>query len=130
MISLKCPKCSDDIELEDSLAGKETQVICQKCGHQLTLSISGIIEPPSSLERILTGVFIGLPTGVIGIGSIAAAIDMFSSKSYWGLLPLAFGLVLVFISRQILAGRNKDYTNEQKKRMNNVDTSALWHHKF
>jgi len=90
--------------------------------NKLATPVKPEVEPPSSLERILTGIFIGLPAGCIGIACGASGYEMlFYDKSYWGLLVLVIGLVLIFISWQILAGKTKGYTKEQKRRMNSVD---------
>ena len=89
--------------------------------HKLGTPVKPEIEPPSLLERVLTGIFIGLPAGCIGIVFSGGGYEMlFYDKSYWGLLLLVSGLVLIFISWQILAGKTKGYTKEQKRRMNSV----------
>ena len=90
--------------------------------NKLATPVKSEIEPPSFLERVLTGVFIGLPAGCIGIAFSGFGYEiLFYDKSYWGLLVLISGLVLIFISWQILAGKTKGYTKEQKRRMNSVD---------
>ena len=88
---------------------------------KLATPVKSEIEPPSSLERILTGIFIGLPAGCIGIACSGFGYEiLFYDKSYWGLLVLVSGLVLIFISWQILAGKTKGYTKEQKRGMKSV----------
>ena len=89
--------------------------------NKLATPVKSEIEPPSFLERVLTGVFIGLPAGCIGITCSGFGCEiLFYDKSYWGLLVLVSGLVLIFISWQILVGKTKGYTKEQKSRMNSV----------
>ena len=89
--------------------------------NKLATPVKSEIEPPSFLERVLTGVFIGLPAGCIGIAFSGFGYEiLFYDKSYWGLLVLISGLVLIFISWQILAGKTKGYTKKQKSRMNSV----------
>ena len=87
--------------------------------NKLATPVKSEIEPPSFLERVLTGIFIGLPAGCIGIFCSGFGYEtLFYDKSYWGLLVLVSGLVLIFVSWQILAGKTKGYTKEQKRRMN------------
>ena len=89
--------------------------------NKLATPVKSEIEPPSFLERVLTGVFIGLPAGCIGIAFSGFGYEiLFYDKSYWGLLVLVSGLVLIFVSWQILADKTKGYTKEQKRRMNSV----------
>ena len=89
--------------------------------NKLATPVKSEIEPPSFLERVLTGIFIGLPAGCIGIACSGFGYEiLFYDKSYWGLLVLVSGLVLIFVSWQILAGKIKGYTKEQKSRMNSV----------
>ena len=89
--------------------------------NKLATPVKPEIEPPSFLERVLTSIFIGLPAGFIGIVCSGFGYEtLFYDKSYWGLLVLVIGLVLIFISWQILAGKTKGYTKEQKRRMNSV----------
>tara|TARA_B100000609_G_C16815939_1_gene233365 strand:+ start:150 stop:506 length:357 start_codon:yes stop_codon:yes gene_type:complete len=88
---------------------------------KLATPVKPEIEPPSLLERVLTGIFIALPAGLIGIVCSGLGYEtLFYDKSYWGLLVLVSGLVLIFVSWQILADKTKGYTKEQKRRMNSV----------
>ena len=81
--------------------------------HKLGTPVKLEIEPRSPLERFLIGIFIGLPAGCIGIACGAFGYEiLFYDKSYWGLLVFVIGLVLIFISWQILAGKTKGYTKE------------------
>ena len=109
------------------LTGKEivmnenNQANAQDGSNKLATPVKSEIEPRSSLERILIGIFIGLPAGCIGIACSGFGYEiLFYDKSYWGLLVLVSGLVLIFISWQILAGKTKGYTKEQKRGMRSV----------